>query len=346
MARHLRVEFDGALYHVAIRMLGNWKREGNLLFEDDADRERFVSRLAERVEQYQIRLYLYCLMSNHVHLVFETPAGNCSRFMQSLSTAYTVYFNLRHDRHGHLLDGRFRAKLVEGDSYLLALSRYVHLNPVFVGAIRNQPLPERVERLRLYRWSSYPAYAGLTEPEAFVDYAPLLAEAGGKPRQQRRRYRQFVETGLAETDEDFLAVLRASPRCIGGEGFRAWVDGKYQEIVENRRRPEDAALRHVNEPLSADAVLAAVAKAFGVERGELARRRRDSPLRGVAARLLCRHAGLTQREAAGVLKIGSGAAVSLQLRSLAVRLDGDRELRARLADIETLLQQARPSDNL
>ncbi|MDI6810018.1 MAG: transposase, partial [Candidatus Eisenbacteria bacterium] len=100
MARHLRVEFPGAIYHVAIRMLGDWKKEENLLFEDDADRERFLSRLADRVEQYHIRLYLYCLLTNHVRLVFETSEGNCSKFMQSLSTAYTVYFNLRHGRHG------------------------------------------------------------------------------------------------------------------------------------------------------------------------------------------------------------------------------------------------------
>jgi REP element-mobilizing transposase RayT len=73
---------------VAVQMLGNWKKEENLLFEDDTDRERFLSRLAERVEQYNIRLYLYCLLTNHVHLVFETPEGNCSKFMQSLSTAY------------------------------------------------------------------------------------------------------------------------------------------------------------------------------------------------------------------------------------------------------------------
>ena len=91
MARQLRVEYQGAIYHVAIRMLGNWRKETNLLFEDHDDRERFVSRLADGVEQYRNRLYLYCLLTNHVHLVFETPEANCSKFMQSLSTAYTVY---------------------------------------------------------------------------------------------------------------------------------------------------------------------------------------------------------------------------------------------------------------
>ncbi|MBU4248404.1 MAG: transposase, partial [Verrucomicrobia bacterium] len=143
MARHLRVEFPGAIYHVTCRMIGDRWLDQSRLFVDDKDRERFVDCLADRVEQYNIRLYLFVCMTNHFHLVFETPEGNCAKFMQSLSTAYTVYYNLRHGRHGHLLDGRYKAKLVEGDEYLLALSRYVHLNPVRVGALKDKPLAEQ-----------------------------------------------------------------------------------------------------------------------------------------------------------------------------------------------------------
>ena len=191
MARHLRVEFPGAIYHVTCRMVGDAPSYGNYggtgapsygnyggtgapsygnyggtgapsrsicggtswpperrLFRDEADHERFLERLAERVEQYHIRLYLFVLMTNHFHLVFETPETNCSKFMQSLSTAYTVYYNLRHGRHGHLLDGRFKAKPVDGDDYLLALSRYVHLNPVQVGSMKDKPIKERIEAWR------------------------------------------------------------------------------------------------------------------------------------------------------------------------------------------------------
>jgi putative transposase len=154
MARPLRIEYPGAIYHVTCRMLGDaltlrgyggasWPPEKRL-FRDEADHERFLGRLAERVEQFHVRLYLFVCMTNHFHLVFETPQANCSKFMHSLSTAYTVYYNLRHGRHGHLLDGRFKAKLVEGDDYLLALSRYVHLNPVQVAAQRNKSIDERI----------------------------------------------------------------------------------------------------------------------------------------------------------------------------------------------------------
>ena len=103
MARHLRIEFPGAMYHVTCRMIGNWRTQRTYLFKDGADHERFLDRLAERVEQFNVRLYLFVNMANHFHLVLETPEGNCSKFMQSLSTAYTVYYNLRHGRHGHLL---------------------------------------------------------------------------------------------------------------------------------------------------------------------------------------------------------------------------------------------------
>ncbi len=170
MARHMRVEFPGAFYHVTCRMVGDWKSEETHLFKDDADYERFLERLAERVEQFNIRLYLFVCMTNHFHLVFETPQANCSKFMQSLSTAYTVYYNLRHGRHGHLLDGRFKAKLVDGDDYLLALSRYVHLNPVQVGSMKDKPITERIEALRAWRWSSYPSYIGKRKTLDFVQY--------------------------------------------------------------------------------------------------------------------------------------------------------------------------------
>jgi len=115
MARSLRMEFPGAIHHVSSRMRGSWRQARDRLFRDERDTQRFVERLSKGVADFGIRLHLFTLMSNHYHLVLETPAGNLSRFMQSLSTAYTVYFNQRHRRHGHLLDGRYKAKLVSGD---------------------------------------------------------------------------------------------------------------------------------------------------------------------------------------------------------------------------------------
>ncbi|MEK7752539.1 MAG: transposase, partial [Acidobacteriota bacterium] len=196
MPRNLRVQYPGAVYHVTAR--GNGRQA---IFYDDADRERLLERLAESVESYGVRVYLYCLMSNHVHLVLETPGANLSRFMQSVLTGYTVYYNRRHKTCGHLFQGRYGAKLVGGDEYLLRLSRYVHLNPVHVGAAKRLELRARIKTLRAYGWSSYQGYIGSRRRQAFVEYGPVLGQMGRG--RQARSYRRYVESALAETDEEF-----------------------------------------------------------------------------------------------------------------------------------------------
>jgi len=125
MARLLRVQFSGAIYHVTVR--GN---ERGTIFKDDKDREGFLEILAQTQELHQLRIYLVCLMPNHFHLLLETPGGDLSAGMARLLTGYAVYFNRRSQRVGHLTQGRYKAQLVEGTDYLLKLSRYIHLNPV------------------------------------------------------------------------------------------------------------------------------------------------------------------------------------------------------------------------
>lgn len=348
MARHLRVEFPGAIYHVTCRMIGEGRLERSRLFTDDQDRERFVDRLAERVEQYHVRLFQFVLMTNHFHLVFETPEGNCSRFMQSLSTAYTVYYNLRHGRHGHVLDGRYKAKVVEGDEYLLTLTRYVHLNPVHVGEARDWPVEERIRFLRGYQWSTYPSYIGARKPLDFAAYGPVLAMMHGKKNRRPLRYRRFVEAALPEDNspsrgeggacDEFKAALKESPRCIGGEGFRSWVDDLYMQRKEGRRVKEDVAFRRRTEPLSGETILDVAAKGLGVERAALRQRRRCSPLRAVAARMLLCHGGQTQREAGLLLGMGTGGAVSAQVRRLPDLLAKDGALRKQVEEIEKSLK--------
>lgn len=339
MARNLRVEFPGAIYHVTCRMIGDHRLDLSRLFVDEKDRERFLDRLADRVEQYNIRLYLFVCMTNHFHLVFETPEGNCSKFMQSLSTAYTVYYNLRHGRHGHLLDGRYKAKLVEGDDYLLALTRYVHLNPVRVGSIKRRPIEEKVRYLRQYPWSTYLSYIGKRKAYDFVEYGQIWAMMHGKRSQWSKRYREFVETGLAEDDEDFKVALKESPRSIGSDGFRAWVDELYRKLIKKHGHPEDISFRRITEPFSADVVLQVLAGVFDVDVEEFRQRRRNSMLRAVAARYLCRYSGLTQRAVADVLEIGSGAAVSRQMRKLAEYLSTDKRLCRRMREAQRRLEE-------
>ncbi len=146
MARPLRIIFPGAYYHVTAR--GNERAD---IYKSQRDREKFLSYLESASARYGAFIHAFCLMRNHYHLLLETPQGNLSEIMQHINGAYTTYFNVKRKRAGHLFQGRFKAILVEADEYAAELSRYIHLNPVRVGAVSK---PEE------YRWSSYCAYIG------------------------------------------------------------------------------------------------------------------------------------------------------------------------------------------
>ena len=199
------------MYHVTVR--GNARQD---LFLDDRDRERFIKNLAASVASFGTRLHLYCLMANHLHLVVETPRANLSRFMGSLLTGYSVYFNLRHDRAGHLTQGRYGAQLVERDEYLLRLSRYVHLQPVCTKAMLERSALERRKGLRDYVWSSYRSYAGLAHGLDFFTYNLLLAMTARPGVESREAYRERVETRLADTDEELELMLKSPGHGVGG----------------------------------------------------------------------------------------------------------------------------------
>ena len=154
MARPPRIEFPDAVYHVTSR--GNGR---DVIFWSDADRERFLAQLADSLNMAAVVLYAYVLMDNHIHLLVRTPRANLSRFMQRLLTSYALYARYKHRRPGHQLQGRFKAKLVEDRVYLLAVTRYIHLNPIKIAACRKLPRGERLRRLNAYRWSSYGGYA-------------------------------------------------------------------------------------------------------------------------------------------------------------------------------------------
>jgi putative transposase len=182
MARPLRIEFDGALYHVTSR--GNARRA---IFLDDDDRQSFLERLDKVVDRFGWVCHGYCLMVNHFHLLLETPAANLSRGMQLLNGTYTQGFNRCHKRVGHVLQGRFKGILVEKESQLLELARYVVLNPVRAGVVRHP---------REFPWSSYRATAGEDVPAHFLTTEWILSQFDGNLKRARAAYRRFVMEGL------------------------------------------------------------------------------------------------------------------------------------------------------
>ena len=155
MTRPLRVEYPGALYHVIHR--GN---NQETIFKNDRDRRMFLDYVNKTSERFSILIHTYCLMSNHFHLLVETPEPNLSVAMQWINVSYATYFNRKHRRSGHLFQGRFKAILVDADAYLKHLSRYIHLNPVRANMVSN---PEE------YEWSSYAAYIGERKPPQFLE---------------------------------------------------------------------------------------------------------------------------------------------------------------------------------
>ena len=184
MARPLRIEFPGAFYHVTSR--GNAQQD---IFLDDEDRQRFLSVLEQVVSRFHLRLHAYCLMDNHYHLVLETPQGNLSHALRRLNGVYTQAFNRRHGQVGHVLQGRFKAILVERESYLLELCRYVALNPVRAKMNRK---PDT------YRWSSYRASVGLAPVPAYLTIDWVLAQFGKQRAAAQRRFRAFVAQGIGQ----------------------------------------------------------------------------------------------------------------------------------------------------
>jgi REP element-mobilizing transposase RayT len=305
MARLLRVQFTGAIYHAMVR--GN---EGRSICRDERDYRRLLEKLAEAREVDAVRVYLVCLMPNHVHLLVETPRGNLSAFMGRWLTGYTVYFNRRHQRVGHLTQGRYKAQVVEGDQYLLKLSRYIHLNPVCGKRWEGVEWRERREQLRAYRWSTYRGYAGLEAHWPWIEYAPLRARVGGRG-EAAAAYGAYVEGGLARTDKEFSTLYREARLSVGSGEFAERVRQVYAQDAKQAAHPEDVALRRMaTARLSAEEVLSRVAAVLGVREEAFRQRSRDSLPRALAAWALVRYAGLNQREAAGVLGLGTGAAVS------------------------------------
>ena len=182
MTRPLRIEFPGAVYHVTSR--GNARQP---IFLDDDDRETFLATLAWVVERFDWRCHAYCLMDNHFHLLIETPQPNLSRGMRQLNGVYTQAFNRRHHRVGHLFQGRFKGILVERDSYLLELSRYIVLNPVRAKSVKR---PER------YPWSSYRAMVGLASLPRLLSTDWVLEQFAKTRSIAQRRYAEFVQAGV------------------------------------------------------------------------------------------------------------------------------------------------------
>ena len=198
-----RISYPGAYYHIISR--GNNKSK---LFLDDVDRIQYLSALYICVKKFHLKIYAYALMSNHIHLFLKTSDANISEFMHRFNLDYTVYFNKRHKRTGHLFESRFKGKLVQKDRYFLALLRYIHLNPVKAGLVS---VPAN------YRWSSQSAY--LTGGDKIIANVTEVFNCFSKDRKRAKEaYQEFINSPIS--NKEWQVLDKARNGILGDSAFR------------------------------------------------------------------------------------------------------------------------------
>lgn len=345
MARSLRIERFGGRYHVTAR--GN---ERKAIFRADADRYHFLELLSELGERFGARIHAYVLMDNHFHLLVETPEANLSRAMQWLGVSYSVWFNRRHDRAGHLFQGRFKAQIVEDDAGWQEVARYVHLNPVRVARLGlnkaqraaareglvSKPdagvVAERLGMLRRFRWSSYRGYAGYCAALAWLCQEPLGRLCGGRNEAERRgALREYTEQAVRQG-----AVERPWDRLIAGVvlGSAAFARRLQQQVRANPR--EQGQFKALARPVTWEQIVAALEGHRGEQWKQFSGRHGDWGRD--AALWLGRRRGRLRLAQLGELAGGIDyTAVGQAVSRFGRRLERDRALRRALAQIEAQL---------
>jgi REP-associated tyrosine transposase len=326
MARSLRIQYVDAYYHVTCR--GNDRRS---IYRDDSDRELFLEKLKASLEIYGVTLHAYVLMGNHFHLLVQTPKANLSEFMRHFNIAYTGAYNRRHKRVGHLYQGRYKAILVEGDTYLLELSRYLHLNPIRIKPHKGRGYNEQWRVLEKYRWSSLRGYLKASERESWVNYDEVLDQVGGS----RSRYSQFIDEGIESGYDTPWEKLKGQV-ILGREEFVRKLKGKTNRKASSREQPSMKVL----EAVSPDEVLKKVSRELGIKTEELLGKRparRDG--RALVMEMMYRHGPVGQREIGRRMGGLDYSTVSRERKRLREKMAMDRELKRLVEKAERTLNQ-------
>lgn len=310
MARPLRIEYEGAFYHILAR--GN---EGKRIFLSKADYEKFLANLRTSAERFSVVIHCYVLMGNHYHLIVETPKANLSSFMHAIQSGYTTYFNTKRGRSGHLFQGRYKSLLVDKDAYLLELSRYIHVNPVKAHVT---DVPE------VYPFSSYPAFIDPGR-ETFV-FRDLIVNMSQGPE----GYRRFVESGLAEE------VKSPFRDVYGGMilGRKSFIKEVLQELKDTDKK--EVSFRRVLHASTADLddIVALIAARFNIP-AETARA--SSPYRNYAVYLARKHTALSNPQIGTYFGNVTYSAVTKIVSRLETRMKEDRMVRKNMEKLENEL---------
>jgi putative transposase len=213
MPRQARLDVPGALHHIMVRGINK-----SDIFKDDQDKTLFLERLGQNVIEGKCSVYAWVLMDNHVHLLFKSGQRGISAVMRKLLTWYAQYFNRRHGRRGHLFENRYKSILCDEDNYLLALVRYIHLNPVRARIVNT------LKALDHYPWSGHSALMGIAKHD-WMDTGYLLSQFGARKKAARKAYHRFVGEGMD---------MGKIPELTGGGLIRS--KGGWSQVVSARRR--------------------------------------------------------------------------------------------------------------
>jgi REP element-mobilizing transposase RayT len=310
----------------------------------------FCALLGEMVARFRVRLHSYVLMENHYHLMVEITEPNLCRMGQWLNGSYSMWFNRRHGRSGHLFQGRFKSVVVDPVQWGLELSRYVHLNPVRVGGLglgkadrqkqragsSEAPdvrrVKERIAQLRRYPWSSYRAYVGLGQRPGWLECERLLELGGGKKEERSRNYREYVESAIREGLAKSPWETLQDQVVLGGEEFLK----KLRTHVTGNAQEQRGAKRLAQSRPKLEAVIASVEKVKGCT-WEKIRDRYGDDGRDVVMYVGRRAGGLKLAELATALGMTGYKAVSMAIRRYERRLDRSKNARALLNQICKML---------
>ena len=279
----------------------------------------FLEILAGSRTIYSVKLYAGVLMENHFHLLLETPLGNLNEFMRRFNITYTSFFNRRHQRVGHLYQGRYKSFLVEKENYLSALSRYIHLNPARTDDMKSRSAKEKMRFLLDYRWSTLPGYVTGKGRWPGVDYGLVLADYGGDHPAGRRAYRRGIWEDL--TGEIDLKGNIVGGNILGGEGFIRRVKEKFIKSLPAR---DYTGYRTLKRYKSREQVQDLLAVETGLEWEQIKAAKGD--LRRLAMELLYQGGGLTGEEIGSLLEVGYST-VSQERKRLRLKMIGDKVLK-------------------
>ena len=313
MARKSRIHVPGGLYHVMMRGNG-----GEDIFFDDEDRYHFYLLVQQGVERYGHRIHGFCCMTNHVHLAIQVADISLSKIIQNLSFRYTRWINQRRKRIGHLFQGRYKALLVDADSYLLELVRYIHLNPCRAAMVKDP---------KNYPWSGHRAYLGEEQlPWLTTDW--ILSQFSQQKAAAKRRYAKFIQEGLGEG-------YRIEFHCGGEEDPRVLGEDRFINRVFERDKPR-------LKPPSVKKIIQVVCQHYSVKEKELSGRSRQrylAEVRGVIAWLVVQNESGTLTELAQKYN-RDPSALSLAVRKIDERRKEGKDFDRKLIGLNNSITQA------